>query len=71
MLDKLGELSKEADVAAKLNFAVQSPIESLLVAAVSKRAMLKISHFELGGGGGGGDGGGGRGDGDGGDDGKG
>ncbi len=34
-LDKLGELSnQDADVAAKLNFAVQSPIESLLVAAV-------------------------------------
>jgi hypothetical protein len=33
-LDKLGELSKEADAADKLNFVVQSPIESLLVAAV-------------------------------------
>ena len=77
-LDKLGELSKEADVAAKLNFAVQSPIESLLVAAVSKRAMLKIPFMELDGGGGGGgrdggrDGGGsGEGDGKGGDDGEG
>ena len=51
-LDKLGELSKEVDAADKLNFVVQSPIESLLVAAVSRRAMQKIPSLELDGGGG-------------------
>ena len=71
-------MSKEVDAADKLNFAVQSPIESLLVAAVSRRAMQKIPSLELDGGGGGGgrdggrDGGGsGEGDGKGGGDGNG
>ena len=66
------------DAADKINFAVQSPIESLLVAAVSRRAMQKIPSLELDGGGGGGgrdggrDGGGsGEGDGKGGGDGNG